>query len=208
MIKRTMDVLFSLGGLIVLSPLLLIIAAAVALSSPGGVFYRAERVGKDGRLFKLYKFRSMVAGADKVGPAITVAGDARVTPVGKFLRKTKLDELPQLINVLKGEMSLVGPRPSRPNMSRSTPTNSAPSCAFALGSRRWHRSATAMRRACCTARTGKRSILRKSCPRSSPSIWSTSPAPTPGKIYRSSFRHLERSCDEAAIGQRDYAHSQ
>jgi lipopolysaccharide/colanic/teichoic acid biosynthesis glycosyltransferase len=114
MIKRTMDVLFSLGGLIVLSPLLLIIAAAVALSSPGGVFYRAERVGKDGRLFKLYKFRSMVAGADKVGPAITVAGDARVTPVGKFLRKTKLDELPQLINVLKGEMSLVGPRPESP----------------------------------------------------------------------------------------------
>jgi len=114
MIKRTMDVLFSLGGLIVLSPLLLIIAAAVALSSPGGVFYRAERVGKDGKLFRLYKFRSMVAGADKVGPAITIAGDARVTPVGKFLRKTKLDELPQLINVLKGEMSLVGPRPESP----------------------------------------------------------------------------------------------
>lgn len=114
MIKRTMDVLFSLGGLIVLSPVLLIIAAAVALSSPGGIFYRAERVGKDGRLFRLYKFRSMVAGADKAGPAVTVAGDARVTPVGKFLRKTKLDELPQLINVLKGEMSLVGPRPESP----------------------------------------------------------------------------------------------
>jgi lipopolysaccharide/colanic/teichoic acid biosynthesis glycosyltransferase len=114
MIKRTMDVLFSLGGLIVLSPVLLIAAAAVALSSPGGIFYRAERVGKDGRPFRLYKFRSMVAGADKAGPAITVAGDARVTPVGKLLRKTKLDELPQLINVLKGEMSLVGPRPESP----------------------------------------------------------------------------------------------
>lgn len=114
MIKRTMDVLFSLGGLIVLSPVLLIAAAAVALSSPGGVFYRAERIGRDGRPFRLYKFRSMVAGADKAGPAVTVAGDARVTPVGKFLRKTKLDELPQLINVLKGEMSLVGPRPESP----------------------------------------------------------------------------------------------
>jgi lipopolysaccharide/colanic/teichoic acid biosynthesis glycosyltransferase len=114
MIKRTMDVVFSLGGLIVLSPIMLIIAAAVALSSPGGVFYRAERVGKDGKVFRLYKFRSMVAGADKAGPAVTVAGDARVTPVGRFLRKTKLDELPQLINVLKGEMSLVGPRPESP----------------------------------------------------------------------------------------------
>lgn len=114
MIKRTMDVVFSLGGLIVLSPVMLIIAAAVALSSPGGVFYRAERIGKDGRPFRLYKFRSMVAGADKAGPAVTVAGDARVTPVGRFLRKTKLDELPQLINVLKGEMSLVGPRPESP----------------------------------------------------------------------------------------------
>jgi lipopolysaccharide/colanic/teichoic acid biosynthesis glycosyltransferase len=114
MIKRTMDVLFSLGGLIVLSPVLLIAAAAVALSSPGGVFYRAERVGRDGKPFRLYKFRSMVAGADKAGPAVTIAGDARVTPVGKFLRKTKLDELPQLINVLKGEMSLVGPRPESP----------------------------------------------------------------------------------------------
>lgn len=114
MIKRTMDVVFSLGGLIVLSPIMLIIAAAVALSSPGGVFYRAERVGKDGKVFRLYKFRSMVTGADKAGPAVTVAGDARVTPVGRFLRKTKLDELPQLINVLKGEMSLVGPRPESP----------------------------------------------------------------------------------------------
>jgi lipopolysaccharide/colanic/teichoic acid biosynthesis glycosyltransferase len=114
MLKRAIDIVFSAGGLIILSPLLLILAAAVAFTSPGGVFYRANRVGRGGVPFKLYKFRSMVADADKRGPAVTVAGDRRVTPVGKFLRKTKLDELPQLLNVLKGDMSLVGPRPEDP----------------------------------------------------------------------------------------------
>mgnify|MGYP000505616947 CR=1 FL=1 len=113
-IKRAIDVIFSAGGLLVLSPLLLILAAAVAFTSPGGVFYRANRVGRGGAPFKLYKFRSMVANADQAGPAVTVAGDRRVTPVGKLLRKTKMDELPQLFNVLKGDMSLVGPRPEDP----------------------------------------------------------------------------------------------
>ena len=97
-----------------LSPLFLVIALLIKLSTPGPVFYRAVRIGKDGLPFRLYKFRSMVMGADKSGPGITTAADRRITPVGRFLRKTKLDELPQLINVLRGEMSLVGPRPEDP----------------------------------------------------------------------------------------------
>lgn len=113
-IKRGIDVLASAAGLVVLSPLLLALVLAVRLTSPGPVFYRAHRIGRDGTPFRLYKFRSMVVNADKVGPAVTVAGDRRVTPVGRFLRKTKLDELPQLINVLRGDMSLVGPRPEDP----------------------------------------------------------------------------------------------
>jgi len=112
--RRALDVAASLAGLILLSPLFLLIAARIKLDSPGPVFYRAQRVGRGGVLFRLYKFRSMVAGADKRGPGITAAGDDRVTRVGRFLRRTKLDELPQLINVLTGDMSLVGPRPEDP----------------------------------------------------------------------------------------------
>ncbi len=111
---RLFDLLASTVGLIILSPFLLLTALLVKLTSPGPVFYRALRVGKNGKLFHVYKFRSMVINADKVGPAITSKSDARITPIGKFLRRTKLDELPQLINVLKGEMSLVGPRPEDP----------------------------------------------------------------------------------------------
>lgn len=112
--KRLVDVLASLFGLIFLAPLFLVIAIAVKLSSHGPVLYRATRVGQAGKPFKLYKFRSMIVNADKTGPAITVASDSRVTSVGRFLRRTKIDELPQLLNVLKGEMSLVGPRPESP----------------------------------------------------------------------------------------------
>src|SRR5581483_11607511 len=112
--KRALDLVVSAGLLLGLSPLLLFIALLVRLSSPGPVFYKATRVGRDGKLFKLYKFRSMVADADKVGPAITTSGDSRITPIGRRLRDSKLDELPQLFNVLKGEMSLVGPRPEDP----------------------------------------------------------------------------------------------
>ena len=101
-------------GLTILSPLFLFVAIAIELDSPGPVFYRARRVGKDGRLFRLYKFRSMVSDADKRGPAITATGDNRITRVGRFLRHTKIDELPQLINVFLGDMSLVGPRPEDP----------------------------------------------------------------------------------------------
>lgn len=112
--KRLFDVMVSGIGLLVLSPLLLAIGLAVRLTSPGPALYKAKRVGRDGELFTLYKFRSMVADADKQGPGVTTAGDSRVTPVGRILRRTKLDELPQLFNVLRGDMSLVGPRPEDP----------------------------------------------------------------------------------------------
>lgn len=113
-VRRWLDITAAATGLVVLSPLCLFIAVLIKRDSPGPVFYRAQRVGKDGHEFRLYKFRSMVAGADRQGPGITAAGDSRVTQVGRFLRRTKLDELPQLINVLTGDMSLVGPRPEDP----------------------------------------------------------------------------------------------
>jgi lipopolysaccharide/colanic/teichoic acid biosynthesis glycosyltransferase len=108
---RVLDLSASAAGLFLLFPLFLILAVLVKLDSPGPVFYRARRAGQFGRPFTLYKFRSMRADADQTGPAITTANDRRITKMGYFLRRTKLDELPQLINVLKGEMSLVGPRP-------------------------------------------------------------------------------------------------
>lgn len=115
MLKRLLDVIVAALGLLILSPLMAIIAIAIYWDSPGPVLYRARRVGKGGKLFLMYKFRTMVANADQLGPSITVRDDPRITRVGRFLRKTKLDELPQLINVLKGEMSLVGPRPETPS---------------------------------------------------------------------------------------------
>lgn len=114
MLKRVFDFVSSGVGLIVLSPVFVVTAIAVHLNSRGPVFYRARRVGQYGKEFHLYKFRSMVVGADQKGPGITSAGDNRITAVGRFLRRTKLDELPQLINVFRGEMSLVGPRPEDP----------------------------------------------------------------------------------------------
>ena len=108
---RFFDVLFSALGLLVLSPVFFVVSLCIVVDSRGGVFYRQTRVGKDGRDFRLYKFRSMRSGSDKRGLITVGAKDARITKVGYFLRKYKLDELPQLINVLKGEMSLVGPRP-------------------------------------------------------------------------------------------------
>jgi lipopolysaccharide/colanic/teichoic acid biosynthesis glycosyltransferase len=114
MFKRLFDILASLGGLIVLSPALILLAILVKFTSEGPIFYRATRAGQYGKPFKLYKFRSMVINADKIGPGVTGAADPRITPIGRFLRKTKLDELPQLINVLRGDMSIVGPRPEDP----------------------------------------------------------------------------------------------
>lgn len=114
MLKRSFDFVAAFGGLVCLAPLFLVIALVIKLSSPGPVFYRGKRVGRYGKPFAIYKFRTMVVDADKQGPGITAAEDNRVTSVGKVLRRYKLDEFPQLLNVLKGEMSLVGPRPEDP----------------------------------------------------------------------------------------------
>jgi len=114
MLKRGFDVLASAMGLVVLSPFFLLIAIAVKLDSPGPVFFRQERVGRYGVPFRIHKFRTMQVGAEKEGLRITACGDARVTRTGGFLRQCKLDELPQLIDVLAGDMSLVGPRPEVP----------------------------------------------------------------------------------------------
>jgi lipopolysaccharide/colanic/teichoic acid biosynthesis glycosyltransferase len=114
MIKRSFDFLTALIGLIVLFPLFFIISLLIKLTSPGPVFHRGKRVGLSARLFNLYKFRTMIIGAENTGPGITSQNDPRITSVGRILRRAKLDELPQLINVLKGEMSLVGPRPEDP----------------------------------------------------------------------------------------------
>jgi lipopolysaccharide/colanic/teichoic acid biosynthesis glycosyltransferase len=110
-VKRLFDVICSALGLIVISPLLLIISIIIIITSPGGVFFRGVRVGKDGIPFKIFKFRSMVPNAEGNGKWNVAEQDPRVTSIGRILRKTKLDELPQLINVLLGDMSLVGPRP-------------------------------------------------------------------------------------------------
>lgn len=112
--QRFFDIIIAGIGLVALSPLLLAVSIWVKLDSPGPILYRASRVGRSGKHFKLLKFRSMVVNADRLGPGITVSGDARVTRAGRWLRRTKIDELPQLINVLRGEMSLVGPRPEDP----------------------------------------------------------------------------------------------
>ena len=108
-VKRAFDVCCSALGLVVVSPLLLAASVAVGTTSPGGVLFRQERMGRGGKPFTIYKFRSMRK--DNAGLKITTGHDARVTTVGKFLRKSKIDELPQLWNVLKGDMSFVGPRP-------------------------------------------------------------------------------------------------
>lgn len=114
MLKRSFDVFFSVLLLIVLSPLFLLIAVAIRVGSRGPVFYRQRRTGRDLRPFSIVKFRTMAA--DSAGPAFTLADDPRVTPLGRWLRRTKLDELPQLWNILCGEMSFVGPRPILPEL--------------------------------------------------------------------------------------------
>jgi lipopolysaccharide/colanic/teichoic acid biosynthesis glycosyltransferase len=112
--KRAFDILSATAGLVLLSPLLGLVACWIKSTSRGPVFYRQFRVGKNGRHFQILKFRSMAANGSRAGLNITVAGDARVTPAGRFLRRHKIDELPQLWNVVRGEMSLVGPRPEAP----------------------------------------------------------------------------------------------
>ncbi|MBF0441583.1 MAG: sugar transferase [Oligoflexales bacterium] len=126
LVKRIFDIVFSLAGLLMLSPLFLVIAVIIKLTSKGPVFYSQKRVGKGGRVFNFYKFRSMVVNADKIkeslknvneatGPVFKMKHDPRVTKIGRFIRKYSIDELPQLFNVLKNDMSLVGPRPPIPD---------------------------------------------------------------------------------------------
>ncbi|MFM7322401.1 MAG: sugar transferase [Armatimonadota bacterium] len=125
-VKRALDITVSATALTVLAPVYAAIAVAVALDSRGSIFYRQERVGKDGRRFAFYKFRSMVVDADRIkadlsvdneaqGPIFKMKSDPRVTRVGRFLRRTSLDEIPQFWNVLRGDLSLVGPRPHLPS---------------------------------------------------------------------------------------------
>lgn len=111
MVKRIFDIVASLFGLVVLSLPLVCLSLLIKLDSPGPIFYRGERIGLRGRKFRIYKFRTMVVNAEKLGGASTAADDPRITRLGAVLRRYKLDELPQLINVLIGDMSLVGPRP-------------------------------------------------------------------------------------------------
>lgn len=124
--KRMMDIMCSLVGLIALVPVLLIVSIAIKVESTGPIIFVQKRVGKGGKVFSMYKFRSMLANAEELkdklshknemdGPMFKIKEDPRITKVGKFIRKTSIDELPQLINVLKGDMSLVGPRPSLPS---------------------------------------------------------------------------------------------
>jgi len=113
-IKRVFDIICALCGLIVLSPVLFLIIVLIKLTSAGPVFFRQTRVGQYEKLFQIHKFRTMIVNAEASGLKITVGRDSRITPIGHFLRKTKLDELPQLIDVLMGTMSLVGPRPEVP----------------------------------------------------------------------------------------------
>lgn len=110
-LKRTVDILVSLLGLILLAPVFIVLSLIIALDSKGGVFFRGERVGLNGKSFRIFKFRSMLPDCEGKGKWNVGDNDSRITRVGHFLRKSKLDELPQLINVLKGDMSLVGPRP-------------------------------------------------------------------------------------------------
>ncbi len=111
MVKRIFDVIVSLAGLTVLSPFFLLVAILIKLDSRGPVFYGGKRVGYKGEIFTMYKFRTMAADADSRGPAVTYDSDPRITRVGNLLRRARLDEFPQLWNVLRGDMSLVGPRP-------------------------------------------------------------------------------------------------
>ena len=112
--KRLFDLLFSALALVLLAPVMVVVAAWVRWDSPGTVFFRQTRVGRSGKLFRIYKFRTMHALAEATGPAITVGTDPRITRAGSWLRRTKVDELPQFINVLRGDMSVVGPRPEVP----------------------------------------------------------------------------------------------
>jgi exopolysaccharide biosynthesis polyprenyl glycosylphosphotransferase len=113
-IKRLLDFLCAFIGLTILSPIILLVGVAIKLETPGPIFYTQERVGFNGKYFKVIKLRSMGVNAEKEGAQWAEKNDPRVTKVGSFIRKTRIDEIPQFLNVLKGEMSIIGPRPERP----------------------------------------------------------------------------------------------
>lgn len=124
--KRITDIVLSSIGLLLLSPILIIVAIAIKIDSRGPIIFKQDRVGKDGKIFSMYKFRSMVVNAEELkqqlqsqnemsGPMFKIKNDPRITKIGRFIRKTSIDELPQLLNVIKGDMSLVGPRPPLPS---------------------------------------------------------------------------------------------
>ena len=121
MTKRTIDIVVSVTGLVLLAPIYALIALAVKATSPGPAFFRQERLGRYGHRFRIFKFRSMVRDADQLGGKLTVGGDVRITPFGCLLRRYKIGELPQLLNVLRGDMSLVGPRPEVPEYADMFP---------------------------------------------------------------------------------------
>lgn len=111
-VKRLLDIILSVIGIVVLSPLLIIISICIKITSKGPVIFKQKRIGKDGKVFDIYKFRSMIVGAENMGTGVySKKGDNRITKVGKVIRATSIDELPQLFNILKGEMSFIGPRP-------------------------------------------------------------------------------------------------
>ena len=119
--KRMFDVAAALTGLVLLAPLFVVVAVWIRLDSPGPVFFRQERVGRGGVPFRIHKFRTMRVAAESPGPALTIGADPRITRAGAFLRRTKIDELPQLIDVLRGDMSIVGPRPEVPHFVATYP---------------------------------------------------------------------------------------
>jgi lipopolysaccharide/colanic/teichoic acid biosynthesis glycosyltransferase len=118
-LKDIIDLAGAFFFLLLLLPLFVVIAVLIKAESRGPVFYKASRIGKDEQYFLMYKFRTMIHDADKIGPALTEQGDSRITKVGKVLRRSSLDELPQLINVIKGEMSFIGPRPEIPEIIKT-----------------------------------------------------------------------------------------
>ena len=130
---RWFDILLSISGLVVTAPLFLIVSIAIVGSSRGSIFYVAKRAGVAGQLFSLYKFRTMIPNAETLGSGITSANDRRVTSIGRILRATKIDELPQLINVCKGDMSFVGPRPEDPRFLQYYPDDLLPILRFKPG---------------------------------------------------------------------------
>lgn len=121
MLKRAIDIVLAVTGLVLIFPVVSVVAILLKLDSKGPIFYSCDRVGLNGRLFKMYKFRTLYDTAGAEGPSVCPAGDLRVTPMGHVLRRTKLNELPQLFNILKGDMSFVGPRPEAPDLAAYYP---------------------------------------------------------------------------------------